>query len=142
MAEGAIPYTTLASLNHLKDDPLYRIERPYEVWLDEVPKGLLKTNVKFELYHNVPVVDARSVGLDTFSIEEQGFQFFPQDFPHQFTISGSDAANSSPEQRQAILGYLDYMGDFLCESLGAERAVCYDWRVSICSLFLLPYNTG
>lgn len=121
--------SVLASLNHLKDDPLYRTERPYEVWLDNVPEGLPKTNVQFELQHNVPIVDARSVGLETFKIEEHGFQFLEQRFPTQFAISGSDAANSTPEQREMILGYLDHMGEFLCKSLGGQRAVCYDWRV-------------
>ncbi|KAH8587397.1 hypothetical protein B0O99DRAFT_694565 [Bisporella sp. PMI_857] len=119
----------MASLNHLKDDPLYKVQRPYEFWLDEQPDGLPKTNVQFELYHNVPVVDARAVGMETFSIEEEGFQFLHQQFPDQFEISGSDAANSSPEQRQSILEYLEHMAGFLCKSLGGERAISYDWRV-------------
>jgi hypothetical protein len=123
--------TVQASLNFLKDDPLYKTVRPYEVWIDDkMPAGLPKTNVKFELYHNIPIIDARAAGLDTFSIEEQGFEILFQNFPHQFEISGSDAANSSPEQRQSILGYLEFMADFLCKSFDAEKAISYDWRVS------------
>lgn len=136
MAEIIVPHTILASLNHLKDDPLYQSERPYEIWLDEVPEGLPKTNVQFELHHNISLVDARSVGLETFSVEEQGFQFLHQPFPKQFIISGSDAANSTPEQRQAILGYLEHMADYLCESLNGTKAICYDWRVSLNSIFV------
>lgn len=130
MTELASANTVQASLNFLKDDPLYKTVRPYEVWLDDnIPAGLPKTNVEFELYHNIPIVDARAAGLETFSIEEQGFEFLYQNFPHQFEIGGSDAANSSPEQRQSILGYLDHMADFLCRSFDAEKAVSYDWRV-------------
>lgn len=131
MAETTESGTILASLNHLKDDPLYQKERPYEIWLDEAPEGLPKTNVQFELHHNIPVTDTRSVGLHEFNVEDQGFQFLHQPFPDQFVISGSDAANSSPEQREAILGYLEYMAGFLCQSLGGTKAVCYDWRVSL-----------
>ncbi|KUJ20457.1 uncharacterized protein LY89DRAFT_666129 [Mollisia scopiformis] len=115
------------SLNFLKEDPLYKTVRHYEVWLDDkIPAGLPKTNVKFELYHNIPIIDARADGLDTFSIEEQGFEFLFQKFPRQFEISGSDAANSSPEQRQSILGYLDLMADFLCGSPnGIKKSLSY-----------------
>lgn len=115
-------HAILASLNFLKGDPLYKTVRPYEVWLDDkIPAGLPKTNVDFQLYHNIPIIDARAVGLHTFSIEEEGFEFLLQSFPQQFEISGSDAANSSPEQRQSILGYLDHMADFLCKSFNGER---------------------
>jgi hypothetical protein len=142
MTDIAAPNTVLASLNHLKDDPLYQAQRPYEVWLDEkLLNGLPKTNVQFELYHDVPVVDVRSVGMETFSIEEEGFQFLHQEFPDHFEISGSDAANSSPEQRQSILGYLDHMADFLCKSFGGEKAVSYDWRVSTAFCFVAHCNS-
>jgi hypothetical protein len=131
----------VASLNFLKDDPLYKTVRPYEIWLgDKIPAGLPKTNVEFQLYHNIPLVDARAVGIGTFSIEEEGFEFLHQEFPRMFEISGSDAANSSPEQRQSILGYLDHMAAFLCKSFKAEKAISYDWRVSWC--FLLEIQTS
>jgi hypothetical protein len=142
MTELASTNTVLASLNFLKDDPLYKTVRPYEVWLDDdIPAGLPKTNVEFELYHNIPIVDARAAGLETFSIEEQGFEFLYQNFPHQFEIGGSDAANSSPEQRQSILGYLDHMADLLCRSFDAEKAVSYDWRVSVHSFMVATAKT-
>lgn len=132
MTKFAPTNTVVASLNFLKVDPLYKTVRPYEVWLDEkIPAGLPKTNVEFELYHNIPIIDARVFGLDTFSIEEEGFEFLPQVFPRQFEISGSDAANSSPEQRQSILGHLHHMADFLCKSFDGGKTISYDWRVSM-----------
>ena len=129
MATEVLNAPVLASLNHLSDLVDYKVERPYEIWLDEVPHGLEQTNVKFELQHDIPIIDARSVGLDHFDIELHGFEFLKQRYPAQCVISGADSANASEEQRSAILEYIRIMSDFLCEKYGGVMAVCYDWRV-------------
>lgn len=140
MATEAVSSPFLASLNHLSDLLDYKVERPFEIWLDKIPEGLEQTNVKFELQHNIPITDARSIGLDQFDIELHGFEFLKQKFPTQCVISGSDSANASDEQRAAILEYVNIMSDFLCETYGGVKAVCYDWRVRsqsiICAVFL------
>jgi hypothetical protein len=120
---------TKVSLNHLKDLPLYATEQPYEIWLDQVPEGVRQTNVEFELYHDIPIRDARAVGLDSFNIDDQGFEFLCHEYPQHLSISGAEEVNETPEQRRAILEYIDIMASFLCETYGGTKAVCYDWRV-------------
>ncbi|KAI1311973.1 hypothetical protein F5Y03DRAFT_381800 [Xylaria venustula] len=129
MATDTVSDQILASLNHLSGVNDYKKERPYEIWLDQLPRGLEQTNVRFELHDNIPVTDARSVGFDQFDIELHGFQFLQQEFPVQCRIDGSDSANASDEQRAHILSYIDIMSDFLCQTYGGVKAVAYDWRV-------------
>ncbi|KAK3377335.1 hypothetical protein B0T24DRAFT_620990 [Lasiosphaeria ovina] len=118
------------SLNYLSSTNLYDKEKPYEIWLDNVPAGLRPTNVAFQLYPDVAVYDARAVGLDSFSIEEHGFEFRRHPFPKdRCPISTAEEAIPTNEQRDAVLSYIDVMNKFLCESLGGEKAVCFDWRV-------------
>jgi hypothetical protein len=122
--------TFQTSLNYLSSTNLYDKEKPYEIWLDEVPAGLRPTNVAFQLYPDVAVHDARAVGLDSFSIEEHGFEFRRHPFPKdRCPISTAEDAIPTNEQRDAILSYIDVMNKFLRESLGGEKAVCFDWRV-------------
>jgi len=122
-------HTFPVSLNYLSSTPLYQEEKPYEIWQEDIPTGVQKTNVKFELYDDIPIHDARELGIETFNIEKQGFEFLRQEYPH-CNIRGTDDRNASPEQRDAILEYLDIMAKFLCERYGGTKAACYDWRVS------------
>lgn len=125
------PITFLTSLNYLSDTTLYKTAKPYEVWLDEVPKGLQPTNVAFKLYHDRPIHDVREIGIDHFSIEEHGFEFHEQKFPESCPVSASEDDIPTEKQRKAVLEYIDVMNDFLCEKLGGEKAVCFDFRVGV-----------
>ena len=54
--------TIHASLNHLAKIPLWREEKPWELWTETVPEGLGKTtNVQFETIDDIPMVDVRDL---------------------------------------------------------------------------------
>jgi hypothetical protein len=129
MATIAIP--TTARLSHLQDDLVYEEEIPYEIWADNVPDGIQRTNVKLNIVPDCPLTDVRSLAEeDRPELETFGFQWMHQDFPHQAGISrADDVSTATQEQRYSLDRYLDTMSAFLREKVGCERVMCWDWRV-------------
>ncbi|KAI9671546.1 MAG: hypothetical protein M1817_003598 [Caeruleum heppii] len=117
-----------ASLNHLSDIPLWREEKPYEIWAEELPKGILQTNVTFDLVPGVSLTDIRSCGIARPRLEDEGFQVFHHPFPKDCGFDSIDGLDR-PERRQAVMDYLSLMTNVAVERLNATKAICYDWRV-------------
>ncbi|EHK20636.1 uncharacterized protein TRIVIDRAFT_223951 [Trichoderma virens Gv29-8] len=127
----SIPLPTTARLSHLCDDPIYKEEVPYEIWADNVPKDIERTNVKLNIVPDCPLTDIRGLDdEDKPQLETCGFQWFHQDFPYHTGLHGADDVNTTTQaQSNTLDGYLTTMSDFLSERLGCEKVVCWDWRV-------------
>ena len=128
MASPFIPST--ATLSHLRDDPLYDGEMPYEIWSDNVSADVPRTNVKLNIVPDCPLTDIRSLGKEQPELETWGFQWLKQEFPYHTGLSNADYVDY-PRQKQldTLEMYLDTMSEFLREKLGCVKVVCWDWRV-------------
>jgi hypothetical protein len=134
---AAVVAPTLASLAHLCKDPRYQQEAPYEVWADEIPAQLPRTNVNLELIHDVPVTDIRSLENDLPALETHGFEWLHHPFPIETGIkTADDISFDTPEHRQGLEKYLASTIDMLKDRLGCDKVVCWDWRVRIPDLSL------
>ena len=130
MAAVALP--TSAQLNHLRDDPVYHDEVPYEIWADNFPEDTPRTNVRLNLVPGCPLTDVRSIADESQrpTLATAGFEWMHQKFPRETGLWGADDVNTAtPAQRQALDRYLVTMAAFLQERLGCAKAVCWDWRV-------------
>jgi hypothetical protein len=117
--------STFISLNHLRDLPKYRVEKPYEIWAP-ILSDQKKTNVEFELCHGIQVTDARP-RLESFDMEKQGFQFLHNPVPVTFNVE--DVQNQ--EGMAQLVTYLKEMANFMQSQFHTDKIVCYDWRVRL-----------
>lgn len=133
---STVALPTTARLSHLLDDPIYKEEVPYEIWADKVPKDVERTNVRLNIVPDCPLTDVRALDdADEPRLDTCGFQWFRQGFPYEAGIhTADDVRTDIQEQRDALDRYLNTMSDFLCETVGCERVLCWDWRVSTTSL--------
>lgn len=140
MAVVAAP--TFASLAHLCKDPQYHEEAPYEVWADEIPAQLPRTNVKLELIHDVPVSDIRTLGDRKPKLETHGFEWLHHPFPTGTGIKGADDISfGTPDRRQGLEMYLASTINMLKDRLGCEKVLCWDWRVRNHTFPLFPVRS-
>lgn len=126
-----VPKPTTARLSHLLDDPIYKQEIPYEIWADNISSDVERTNVKLNIVPDCPLTDARDLSEeDKPRLETCGFQWFHQDFPYEMGLRSADDVRTDTQEHRDILDrYLNTMSDFLCEKIGCEKVVCWDWRV-------------
>jgi hypothetical protein len=114
----------LISLEFLSSLPLFETEKPYEVFMHEIPNGLPKTNCEYTKHDDILVNDVRSIEK-AFTLEECGFCFLLADrFPAPTTEDFE--SNSGTD---VVLRYLRDTVSFVLEHVHAERALCFDWRV-------------
>ena len=79
------------SLIYLSDLPQYETEKLYELWLPTEP-GVAKTNREFTIYHDVPIIDARTSEVD-FDFHTTGFKYIHR--PSQHAPRGADLDDPS-----------------------------------------------
>jgi len=110
------------SLEYISPLPLYDTVKPYgfNVVLNGIPEEA-QSNIQTTQYHNIPLFDARSNALDSFSYEKQGFRFL--------THAASSTCLFSLEP-EFLSKYCEQMVDFIRGEFGAEHVICYDLRVS------------
>ncbi|KAF1957121.1 hypothetical protein CC80DRAFT_561632 [Byssothecium circinans] len=128
MANITFPPVIHASLNHLSDTDLWQVEKPYEIWMDEVPAGAERTNVSFDTIDNIPLTDIRQMGKQKPTVEKEGFEVFVHPFPDECSITNVDDVDK-PEKRDAVSKYLKIMTGILSDRMAATKVLCYDWRV-------------
>ncbi|KAK4208504.1 hypothetical protein QBC37DRAFT_379037 [Rhypophila decipiens] len=128
---STVALPTTARLSHLLDDPIYKDEIPYEIWADKVASDVERTNVRLNIVPDCPLSDVRSLDdADKPQLDTCGFQWFRQDFPYDAGIHCADDVRTDTQaQRDALDRYLNTMSDFLCETVGCEKVLCWDWRV-------------
>lgn len=65
---------TVASFNFIKDDPIFKVEEPYE-YVGKIDDESLRGNIVFETHTGIPVYDLRS-SMKTLTIEANGIEFW------------------------------------------------------------------
>ena len=96
--------------------------------MGKLPSGADRSNVTFEVVESVPITDTRSLGNDGPSLDREGFEIFQHPFPKECPINSVEDVHL-PENKQAVMDYLDIVNKVLVERYQGNRAICYDWRV-------------
>lgn len=121
------------SLEFLSELPLFETEKPYELFLHEIPEELPKTNCEYTTHNDIPIVDARSVDK-VFSLDDCGFSFLPAAGYPAPSIEEFESVNAT----DIIVSYLEDTISFVSRHIKADRILCFDWRVGF--IFLLNCN--
>ncbi|KAK4152909.1 hypothetical protein C8A00DRAFT_34364 [Chaetomidium leptoderma] len=112
------------SLRFLADIPLWRDEKPYELFVSDAGTGMPKSNSQYSDHASIRMHDIRPVRHD-FSIDRQGVEFAQ----HGFTLQPSAADFEDPDKvPTVVIPCFAETREFLQAHLGAEKAVCIDWR--------------
>jgi hypothetical protein len=113
------PHIEHARLRHLKWDPIYLKEKPYQVFVN-VPDGERSTNLVFETIEK-DVADIRGQEQE-YSLKDNGFRY----------INSPSKLNGADFDRQEEIERV-YLSE--CEELikshvaGADQTFIFDWRV-------------
>lgn len=111
-----------ASLSYLSNLPKYDVEKPYELWLDEVPAQIPWTNCMFKDESEIEFNDARAqdvqLDYDSFGFKYLSHPLTPRLKSWQFW-----------EDRSSRFEYLRDCIDLVRKEFRADKVICYDWRV-------------
>ena len=110
----------LISLEHLADLEMYASEKPY--YLSEMPSVNQpeSTNLKYTLHPDTPIFDVRGFESE-YTLAKNSFAFVKKTFRH--------AESAGRGQLEGIHAYLREIADWIKVEHGAERVICYDFRV-------------
>jgi hypothetical protein len=124
MAQQQESKTFQIGLEHISNVDDFANEKAYEVYVPIDPQHP-KTNLKFALYGGITARDTRSLGIETFTLEQNGFRFLKHDFNDGLKMQ--DVINEGGDK--IVLAYLQRLQPVIKQALGAEGVVVYDWRV-------------
>jgi len=115
------------TLSFISDLPIFQHEKPYELWLppSEIPDSVPWTNCQFSEHSNIEIEDVRGSNTD-FGYETTGFKFISNQLSECFARGSSWRSDDGLVQR-----YLEETVELLKGEFGAEKVLCFDWRVSI-----------
>lgn len=112
------------SLEFLSELPQFKMEKPYEIFMQQIPAGLPKTNCEYSKHSNIQIRDVRATGK-TFTLDDFGFTFLP--------ATGHPAPTTkefeSEDSKDVVLHYLEETISFVARHVKADRILCFDWRV-------------
>lgn len=109
----------LISLSFIKDLPLYHTEKPYFVVIEEGEGKAPSTDTNLELapVRGIPLQDVRGRESE-FTLECNGFKYLK----HKTHASADDEEDN-------WVAYSQEMARLIQEECGAEKVICYDYRV-------------
>jgi hypothetical protein len=111
------------TLNFIADLSLYDTEKPFAFNFNPGPDIPLdaQSNLRYEEHPDIKLQDVRSLPQGELTYESHGFRFLnhPSTSPLTFT-RGEDEVQQ----------YCTSMAGFVLQEFGAEKAICYDFRVS------------
>ena len=113
----------LARVSFIEDTPIFALEKPYMSLLPD-DGTFPPTNCSFSSRRSTPIVDKRRT-LSQLSLEENGFVIVP----HPLRFRALATAIGEPHPPDHLLEYLHEVTDLVKAHLGAEKAICIDWRV-------------
>jgi hypothetical protein len=119
-----VPQDEQARFKYLKWLDLYKIEKPFQLFLDipEDSPDQRRSNLVYEDGPAETVRDVRGHEAD-FSVDRNGFAYIK----HDFTLSNEEFQNNSVVEST----YLPECEKILRENLeGVDRVHFFDWRVS------------
>lgn len=122
--------TIAAPLNYLADLPLWKKEKPWEMWTEQLPRGLTeRTNVQFQAMDNVVIHDVRDLPEEAWPrLDREGYQYLSHPFPN-IKLPSIENIEEDQEKKDAMQQYVSIMTAFLRDRFHGTKAVCYDWRV-------------
>ncbi|RDW67054.1 hypothetical protein BP5796_09803 [Coleophoma crateriformis] len=110
------------SLSFLSELPLYATEKPYDIYR-EVPAGVPTSNCEFEEHHNIKVYDVRKI-QSSFDLDSSGFKLLRA--PSKIDVNSIDFKDRTSD---STMVYLRDTVNLVKEELGANRVLCFDWRL-------------
>jgi hypothetical protein len=115
-----------ATLSFIADLPLYEVEKPYELWLppEQLPEDIPITNCQWIRQPDIEITDLRKDGI-VFALDTTGFKYL-QD-PLDFELKGEDLLSATESEN--LVRYLNNTINLVKKEFGAEKAICFDWRV-------------
>lgn len=119
------------SLRFVADLPEYQSQKPYEIWLEEVPAGIEKTNVQWTEHHNIPV---RNMRLAPTSLDTTGFTYIQhrsEHLPEFISYQKGEEEFSVFSEKKDIGPYLEETSQMVKRLLAADVTFVQDWRVSV-----------
>jgi hypothetical protein len=122
-----------APLNHIVPSPKWNDEKPHEMWVEQVPSDLERSNVEFQLISDCPITDIRSLPLAEQPIlGREGFQILHSPFAEfkEMGLSSIENLDGDEGKRRAMRTYLAAMTEMLRDQYDGFKAVCFDWRVT------------
>lgn len=131
MSRGPGPSGSITSpLNYLADIPLWKTEKPWEMWTETLPQGLTdRTNVQFQAVEDVMIDDVRDLPHESWpKLDREGFQYLSHDFP-DIKLSSIEDIQDDQDKKIAMQQYISTMTALLRDRFQGSKAVCYDWRV-------------
>lgn len=110
------------TLTFIRPLPLYDTEKPYFLKLPgtDTSQSFHKTNLEYFTRDGVVIGDAREQGLNTFSLEDNGFQFL-----------NYETRSSLDEKNADIEAYCREITELVSRKYNAARVICYDYRVGV-----------
>ena len=116
------------TLSYIAKIQRYEYEKPYlltQVPSTDVPDGVI-TNLEFQREEGVKIRDARHMSKTHFSYDQHSFKFVHH-----------KPATETKLSSESIRAYCKEMTEFVSREFGADRALCYDFRVGIPSSEIL-----
>jgi hypothetical protein len=137
------PNSQPITLEFIKPLPLYDHEKPYYMVLNspanpttadndgEGTEGLQdphsQTNIQLHLVHEIPVTNVRG-REEEFTLEKNGFKFVKHESEALREKEGRWEAGGG---EQGWMEYVKETAGLVKRVVGAERVICYDYRVSV-----------
>ncbi|KAK0642961.1 hypothetical protein B0T16DRAFT_174494 [Cercophora newfieldiana] len=119
-------------LNHIARSPKWETEKAYEIWVEELPPGLKRSNVEFQLVPNCPITNIRSLPpSEQPTLDREGYQILHSPFAEfeKLGLSSIEHLDGDEGKRRAMRTYLASMTEKLRDHYDGVKAVCFDWRV-------------
>jgi hypothetical protein len=119
-------------MRFLADIPLYGKEKPYELWLDDIPEGVPRTNVMYDHIKGITVKDMRA--YDELSLDTTGFLFLHHESQYLPSFDTPDVPGpmhlSSLRDEKVLDAFLEETANLVKDFLNANEVLVQDWRVS------------
>jgi hypothetical protein len=110
------------TMSFLSELPIYKTEKPFDIYR-EVPAGVPTSNCEFEEHNNIKAQNAREV-QSSLGLDITGFKLLKA--PSKVDISSIDFQDRASS---SIMEYLRETISLVKDELGADRVLCFDWRV-------------
>ncbi|KAH6843148.1 hypothetical protein B0I37DRAFT_383847 [Chaetomium sp. MPI-CAGE-AT-0009] len=121
-----------APLNHIVRSPKWNDEKAYEMWVEQLPSELERSNVEFQVVPDCTITDIRSLPpAEQPILDREGFQILHSPFAEfkEMGLSSIEHLDGDEGKRRAMRTYLASMTEMLRDHYGGVKAVCFDWRV-------------
>ena len=126
-AESYSESTMQIELSYLADNPIYKEEKPYTLFLPSLEKDTKTTNCEYVVHDGIPVEDARGREAE-FNLDSCGFAFLEHKSQQHCSCKDFESIENG---ESVVMPYLRECVQVLKSYLNPTRVLCFDWRVSV-----------